>query len=536
MKLLLFDDEEYVIESIKKNVNWEKTEIREVFTASSMKQAQTIMSMITINIIVSDIVVPQGSGFDFMAWVREKEYDVQVIFLTSYADFDYAKKAIALSSVDYLLKPIQFEELTGAIERAVLKVRESKAYKLNSEQNKTLLLENYWMDLLNGTIANESFLLEAGRLRLEHILEEEFLLVYLHLYEIQKKEEWDGKILNFLIKNVLDEMLSGHNAHVEAVVHIEKLEKYSHVAICEKNAAEKGDSLNGKEAGIFEELVRWLHEKLSIDVWCGVSDWVKPDGLAKALRTVKGMRDESLSLWNKVLYLSDFKRPDIVYENRYLSVWKTLLEKEEEQDLIRSMEEYLNKLEAQQMITRDILKRFRMDVMQMVYTWLAEKEIKAHLLFSTKENEQYYQNALNDLNGAKEFAAYQISRAIEYQKYINQGEAATGYSAAEQSVTEKLKQYIDRNYRKEIRRDELAELVYLNTDYMARIFKRETGISISTYLLEKRVAEAKLLLSQSNLPINTVSINVGYSNFSYFTKMFRENTGYSPLEYRRKYR
>ena len=62
------------------------------------------------------------------------------------------------------------------------------------------------------------------------------------------------------------------------------------------------------------------------------------------------------------------------------------------------------------------------------------------------------------------------------------------------------------------------------------------GISISSYILRKRVEEAKKLLAQSNLPINTVSICVGYSNFSYFTKMFKENTGYSPLDYRRKFR
>ena len=71
---------------------------------------------------------------------------------------------------------------------------------------------------------------------------------------------------------------------------------------------------------------------------------------------------------------------------------------------------------------------------------------------------------------------------------------------------------------------------------MSRIFKKEAGISISAYLMQKRVEEAKKMLTQSSLPINTVSIYVGYSNFSYFTKMFRENTGCSPLEYRRKFK
>ncbi|OYP52259.1 hypothetical protein CG709_02250 [Lachnotalea glycerini] len=164
--------------------------------------------------------------------------------------------------------------------------------------------------------------------------------------------------------------------------------------------------------------------------------------------------------------------------------------------------------------------------MQMIYSWLDKQEIKAHLLFSTKESEKYYQNSLEGVMGAEQFAGYLIARAIEYKKYVNKTE----------SVTEQLKQYIDKNYQQEIRRDELAELVYLNTDYMSRIFKKEVGVSISNYLLSKRVEEAKKLLSQSELPINSVSIYVGYSNFSYFTKMFRENTGYSPLEYRRKYK
>ena len=102
------------------------------------------------------------------------------------------------------------------------------------------------------------------------------------------------------------------------------------------------------------------------------------------------------------------------------------------------------------------------------------------------------------------------------------------------SVANQICMYIDAHYQEEIHRDQLAELVFLNTDYMSRIFKKEKGISISTYILQKRVDEAKKLLVQSNLPINTVSLYVGYSNFSYFTKMFKENTGYTPLEYRRK--
>ena len=91
MKLLLVDDEEYVIESIKRNLDLTETGVSEVCTAFSVQQAKNIMEMVDIDIVISDIVMPGGTGFDFVEWVRKEELKVQVIFLTSYAEFDYAR-------------------------------------------------------------------------------------------------------------------------------------------------------------------------------------------------------------------------------------------------------------------------------------------------------------------------------------------------------------------------------------------------------------------------------------------------------------
>ena len=114
MNLLLVDDEEYMIESIKKNVDWKDFGIDAVYTAFSVKQAQMIMEMADVDVIISDIVMPQESGFDLIEWVRSKGYRMSVIFLTSYAEFDYARRAIALDSVEYLLKPVDFGKLSCA--------------------------------------------------------------------------------------------------------------------------------------------------------------------------------------------------------------------------------------------------------------------------------------------------------------------------------------------------------------------------------------------------------------------------------------
>lgn len=83
MKLLLVDDERYVIESIKKNICWERTGITEIYTAFTMKQAQEIITAVKMDIIISDIVMPAATGFDLVQWVREQNFRIQVILILS---------------------------------------------------------------------------------------------------------------------------------------------------------------------------------------------------------------------------------------------------------------------------------------------------------------------------------------------------------------------------------------------------------------------------------------------------------------------
>lgn len=522
MKLLMVDDEEYVIESIRKNIDWEQQGIDEIYSASSMKQAQRIMEMVAIDIIISDIVMPRQSGFDFIHWVRDNKYTVQVIFLTSYAEFDYARHAIAMNSVDYLLKPIDYDKLSESVGKAAKKVAEARKNADDRtesrlwRQNQSLLRRDFWMELLRGKLAGGSLLFYAE--------ETEYVLLYLTFYDgVKSQSTWDEKTLYFIMENVLSEMLEGVGYLVEAVV---PGDRGSSVTVCRKAQGNVQTVDQLKEKRVFEEFIRWMGERLQMNIWCGVGSPGRVDTLPNSFALLQDMRDNSLSIWNRVLYQSDFEFPDTSVQNPNLGVWKALLEQEKAEELISSITGYLEEMEEKELITREILRVFQMDIVQLVYSWLERKEIKAHLLFSGRESEEAQQNALKGMRSAVEFACNLILRAIQYEKYIHKTE----------SVAEQVRQYIDVHYKEEIRRDSLGELVYLNTDYLSRIFKKEMGISISSYILKKRVEEAKKLLAQSNLPINTVSIYVGYSNFSYFTKMFKENTGYSPLDYRRKFR
>lgn len=103
----------------------------------------------------------------------------------------------------------------------------------------------------------------------------------------------------------------------------------------------------------------------------------------------------------------------------------------------------------------------------------------------------------------------------------------------EHSVIDLILNYIHQHYAEDITRTTLSDLVYLNPDYMARLFKKQTQKSIVNYITEYRIEKAKELLNSPDIPVATVASKVGYGNYSYFSKLFKDVTSYTPNEYRK---
>lgn len=145
MNVLLIDDEKLAVEAMNCMIPWEEYGVSEVLKAYSMKQAQLICESREIDITFCDIEMPRGSGLDFVRWLRETGRDTVVIFLTSHAVFSYAQQAVTLDVQDYLLKPMDKEEMKKALEKAVRTakkhMKEKKAKKriqeLDADLDKT---------------------------------------------------------------------------------------------------------------------------------------------------------------------------------------------------------------------------------------------------------------------------------------------------------------------------------------------------------------------------------------------------------------
>lgn len=95
-------------------------------------------------------------------------------------------------------------------------------------------------------------------------------------------------------------------------------------------------------------------------------------------------------------------------------------------------------------------------------------------------------------------------------------------------------QYINAHYYEKISLEDLAEMVYLSSAYLSRVFKKETGTTFNNYLCGVRISKAKTLLCHNDLKISDISAAVGFDDQSYFTKVFRKVVGITPMTYRAK--
>lgn len=283
MNILLVDSDESVIQVLRERLDWELLGIGEVFSATDIRQAKEILQKESIQVMVCDIELSRGGGLDLLDWIRQEGFDVQTIFLTCYEQCEYAQRAIALKSLNYFMKPLDYGKLEAGISEAVQAAADREGRQCG------------------GT----------GRERV-----------------------WEG-----------------------------------------------------------------------------------PEELSEPTRGP---------------------------------------------------------------------------------TELSEPESA----------------------GAKE-----------------QERGAVPPEAAEKphAVVGIIRDYLDAHYQSEVSRSDLTELVYLNPDYISRLFKKGTGTSISSYLVGKRLDLAKGLLESTDLPVNAISHRVGYENYSYFCRMFKENTGCTPNEYRKKH-
>lgn len=131
MNLLLIDDEIEMINGIKSGINWQHLNFNQIFSCTNPLEAKKILSENTIEIVLCDIEMPDCSGLDLIAWVKENYPSTLCVILTCHENFSYAQRAISLGCEEYILKPILYDELEALLKTLIqnkLRIDETEKY------------------------------------------------------------------------------------------------------------------------------------------------------------------------------------------------------------------------------------------------------------------------------------------------------------------------------------------------------------------------------------------------------------------------
>lgn len=198
MNLLLVDDEVITIKGILKGVAWENLPFEEVFSATSASEARAVFAKHQVDMMLCDIEMPGEDGIRLLEWVRDQEYETECIFLTCHEEFDFARKALQLDGMDYLLKPLPYDELEEILRQACQKISNKYVDSRYKEYGKNQLRQIEAQVLSDQKKSSPQDIVEEVKKYISENLNEELSVellakqVYLsadYLFRIFKKEE-----------------------------------------------------------------------------------------------------------------------------------------------------------------------------------------------------------------------------------------------------------------------------------------------------------------------------------------------------------
>ena len=153
-RVMIVDDEPLVRQGIIRSVNWDNHGVEQIEEASDGQQALEKYRETRVDILITDIKMPRMNGLELIRELRGESTQPIIIVLSGYSDFAYLQEAIRMEVTDYLLKPLDPEELHEVIGTAVSRIRMKRRGDALARAGKNLLRENTFLRLIEGNIGN----------------------------------------------------------------------------------------------------------------------------------------------------------------------------------------------------------------------------------------------------------------------------------------------------------------------------------------------------------------------------------------------
>ncbi|WP_068782996.1 response regulator transcription factor [Paenibacillus phocaensis] len=505
-KVFIVDDEPFIIEGLYDIVDWPQFGLEIVGHAENGRQALDALGSKPVDVLITDISMPVMNGLTLISEARKLHQELKVIILSGFNEFDYLKEGMKLGIENYLLKPINLEELESTLRNTVQKLDSVQSERLYDAYDIQILKDNTLYRWLNGQIAAAEF-------------EERTELLGLHL---------QGPYIAVALLRT-----EGNAAEV-----FERAERYLQewrgVTLFRDVDGDIGivGSLpeGAEEKRTFAELMENLSLELSImdrTIQIGVGNAGRlPEAASLSYKEAKRALEyyliypERRTIEYKLLE-GDRLGSDML-ESGYPLTWdeyvKLILAKDQEGlvECIRRDFEQMKQREGirpedMQNAALELVIRFKMELQHIKYT----------------EETDLFKKALERVQRCDSFQGL-----LEILEDLAEETVRSLLQDAKNPVVHQVLTYIESHYADELSLKTLGGQYHIHPVYLGQLFHKETGMSFAEYMNKYRIEKAKQQLKNTNLKVHEIARSVGYWEIGYFYKQFRKYVGISPTDFK----
>ena len=497
-KILIVDDELIFRQGIRYMVDWDAYHYTIVGEATNGKEALKLIEKLSPDIVFCDIVMPILNGVELVKIASQRFPSVKIVVLSNFDEFNNVRQAFKFGACDYLLKSqISKAELFSCLDKLKL---QDKEYNISP----SVSLAKLTKQLLDG-FALEPF--EAfDTLLSQHMSEKHFFILYMeHFDETEDFSDLLEEILKeYLAKYNYLSITTNHDSRVILINTAQPLPPYILSAL-------------------FQRL-----SSLFPTCFCILSNpFYRENSIKAVFDRLCTLSKYSIFFDGRICFFEtdivpNFKKLPFAFDLYYEHVRK--YDFAAAQSIVLS---YIDRIKAE--LSMDPFE-FKKLIENIIYNTIGE--IRAtHLEDPALDNIKL--KLFKDIDKAYYFGDLKV---LLERTYKDLELVCSATPTKSDQIVSSIIDFISQNYSKPITLYDAAHHMHINYSYLSNYISTNSNMHFSEHLNETRISHAKKLLTFSSISISEISESIGYTDQSYFGKVFKKSTGFTPLEYRKKYR
>ncbi|MEX1377386.1 MAG: response regulator [Eubacteriales bacterium] len=521
-KLMVVDDEQIAIESVKYIVENEIDNINVSSTATSGRMAIEQVLIERPDIIMMDIRMPGINGLEAVREIKNIHNNVKFVIVSAFEYFEFAQQAVELGVTEYLTKPVNKASIIETLQKITIELDQEKLrydQQIKNQEKMKKMLEVVEHSCIYSLLLSQGHRVNIGK--------------YKELFEINVNQGYifilQAKGVDFEDQNIkLDESVAlqrfyGHfrdnlkrkNNCIVGPMMLDRVVVYM--------PQEIKDEYQQRVRAIdyLEGCLHDLNEKYPGDYKIGIGSVKVDDEITisyqEAIKALNYSNDAKVTHIEDVAINVSNMNYDIFADEQKLI---DLIEKGDEHASTSLLNEIFNKYP--EFYTRENIRNRLVELMVVGHRIAIENGI---------ENDSYleYSNYINQILNCDSADSFK-SMCIGKIRYIANKVQATKKKKIS-SIVDKANKIIEERYSSELTLDDISQELSISPQYFSRLYKDEMGINFIEKLTKRRIDSAKKLIEEGEYSIKEICYMCGYSDPNYFSRLFKKHEGISPSMY-----